>query len=252
MRRLFILGVLLSGCDSGTSTPAPVPGPGPSPAPAPAPVGVGTIVGFVRVKGDDFAPVLKKIAGQEQHCGAEPVDLGVWRVDAATRGLRDAHVAVAGVKGTFAAGPVPVLDNGKCVFSPPVVLMPPGDLKIANSDTLPHSANFAAVMNPAENVMLPEGKSRLTTLRIAERIEVTCSVHPWMHAVVIVMASPFESLTDEAGRFEIRGVPAGNRKLKIWHRCTGETEIEVDVKADGKAEVEVELAPTSGFRGRFR
>ncbi len=252
MRPVLLLCVVLSGCDPGTPAPAPGPGPGPTPPPSPAPAGFGTIVGVVRVKGDDLAPVLKKIAGQEQHCGAEPVDLGVWRVDAATRGLRDAHVAVAGVKGTFAGAPVPVLDNGKCVFSPPVVLMPPGDLKVANSDTLPHSANFAAVMNPAENVMLPEGKSRLTTLRIAERIEVTCSVHPWMHAVVIVMASPFESLTDESGRFEIKGIPAGRRKLRIWHRCTGETEVEVDVKVDGKTEVEIEVVPTPGFRGKYR
>jgi plastocyanin len=218
-----------------------------------APAGFGTITGVVRVKGGDVAPVTKKIAGQEDHCGAGPLDLGVWRVDAASRGLADAHVVVEGATGAWVAASIQTLDNGTCVFRPAVLLMAPGDLKIANSDTIPHSAVFNTTLNPGENFLLPAGASRVTTLRIAERIEVTCSVHPWMHAVVIVKRTPFEALTTGEGAFELRGVPAGKHRLKVWHRCVGEVDAgEVDVPANGTATLGVEIEPVAGFRQKFR
>jgi len=249
--RFVPLLLILAACDAKPASPA-APTASTNPVGVPGPAGFGTIVGVVRVKGGDVAPVTKKLAGQEQHCGTEPVDLGVWLVGA-SGGLRDAHVVVEGVKGEWPKASIPTLDNGKCVFTPPVILMQPGDLKVANSDSIPHSASFNALANPPENVMLPEGRSRMLTWRIAERIEITCSVHPWMHAVVIVMKSPLEALTGEGGAFEIRGVPAGTRRVKVWHRCVGEVDAgEVEVKADGTATIVIEVEPKHGFRGRFK
>lgn len=252
MKKVLPLLVALISCDSKPAPTPVVPGPGPVPMVATT---FGAVSGIVVVKGDDVAPVTKKIAGQEAHCGAGPVDLGVWRVDAATRGLCDAHVwiEVAGVRPEWPAGrPAPSLDNGKCVFKPPVVMMAPGDLRISNSDTIPHSANLDAKTNASENVMLPTGASRLLSLRIPERIEVTCSVHPWMHAVVIVMKTPWEALSGEGGRFEMARVPVGRHRVKVWHRCVGEVDGgEVEVVENGRGEVRIEVAPIVGFRARF-
>jgi hypothetical protein len=252
MRRTLLLIVALAACDARPAPPPVAPGPGPAPV---AVAKFGTFGGVVVVKGDDLAPVTKKIVGQEAHCGTEPVDLGVWRVDAVTKGLRDAYVWIeaAGVRTEWPAASTPVLDNGKCVFHPPVVLMAPGDLRLANSDTIPHSAQIGAQANAPENVMLPPGASRLVSLRIPERIEVTCSVHPWMHAVVIVAKVPWGALTGEGGAFEIARVPVGRHRVKAWHRCVGEVEIgEVEVEEGRRAEVRGEVVPATGFRTRFK
>jgi hypothetical protein len=245
MRWLAAL-VILAGCDAA-APPPPAPAP-PSPGP-PAPSGVGAIAGVVRVKGEEVAPVLRRATGSEHHCGEAPLDIGAWRVDPATRALRDGFVRVEGPSGEWPARPVPVLDNAKCLFQPPVILMAPGDLKITNSDTVAHSADVKSKINPPENHLLAPGSHKLVSLRIPETVAVGCSVHPWMHAVVIVTRNPFTALTDGEGCFEIRGVPAGRHRVVFWHRCVGEVGVgEVEVKAGEVARLELEVAPRPGFR----
>lgn len=243
MRR-FALLLLLAGCEKSlTAVPAP------SPSATPAAAGSGVIAGVVRVRGAEIAPVTAVPVGAEHHCGGGPLDLGTWRVDPVTRGLADAYLFVEGWTAPVAPGPMAAIDNRRCVFVPPVVLMAPGDLKLTNSDTLAHSADLRSKLNPAENVLLAAGSSRILSLRIPEIVPVGCSVHPWMAATVIVARSPSDALSGQDGRFEMKGVPAGRRRLRLWHRCTGEVDAgEVTVEAGGRVEVVVEVEPRPGFR----
>ena len=43
------------------------------------------------------------------------------------------------------------------------------------------------------------------------------------------MDHPFFAVSDEFGRFEIRGVPPGTYTLVVWHERLGEQEIEITV-----------------------
>jgi hypothetical protein len=43
------------------------------------------------------------------------------------------------------------------------------------------------------------------------------------------MAHPFFAVSDESGRFEIRGLPPGTYKLVVWHERLGEQELEITV-----------------------
>jgi hypothetical protein len=48
------------------------------------------------------------------------------------------------------------------------------------------------------------------------------------------------------GDYEIRDVPPGAYKLKVWHETLGAKEIQIEVKAGGTARADFNLSPASG------
>ena len=70
-------------------------------------------------------------------------------------------------------------------------------------------------------------------------IRVKCDVHPWMTAYIGVFENPLFAVTNDDGRFEIKGVPAGSYKLAIWHEQYGRQEQNITVADDKPAEVKV-------------
>lgn len=52
-------------------------------------------------------------------------------------------------------------------------------------------------------------------------MRVDCSIHPWMHAYLIITEHPYSVVTDQEGRFEIRNVPLGEWEFKLWHERPG-------------------------------
>ncbi len=44
-----------------------------------------------------------------------------------------------------------------------------------------------------------------------------CDVHPWMASWVGVVAHPFFAVSDNAGKFDIKGLPPGTYTLEAWH-----------------------------------
>lgn len=47
-------------------------------------------------------------------------------------------------------------------------------------------------------------------------VRLFCEIHQHMRGVVLVVDSPYFTTTDEGGRFQLRGVPAGKYTLKAW------------------------------------
>jgi len=72
---------------------------------------------------------------------------------------------------------------------------------------------------------------------------------PTLVGHVLVLKSPYFALPDAGGKFEIKDVPAGNWKVKIWYR-TGWIERPaetVTVAAKGKVEIKGALHIPTGF-----
>lgn len=67
-------------------------------------------------------------------------------------------------------------------------------------------------------------------------------IHPWMQAWVGVMEHPFFAVTDAAGRFEIKGLPAGAYTLEVWHERFVSVRGEVVVRAGADASVDLTLS----------
>jgi len=55
-------------------------------------------------------------------------------------------------------------------------------------------------------------------------VRVFCNIHPTMSEVIAVLDTPWFTVSDAAGAFEIHDVPPGNYTLHVFHeRATDET-----------------------------
>jgi hypothetical protein len=187
------------------------------------------------------APVVEtlKINKDTQQCGTEAKIEKV--VVGANKGLANAVVSVAGVKGTPMAKKAEVDQQG-CKFVPHVVAMPPGEIDIKNSDGILHNIHTYSTANPSINKAQPKFKKVMAEkFEKPEIIKLTCDVHSWMLGWVAVMPTPFFGVTGAGGTAKIENVPAGKHTLEVWHETLGKQTREVEVKAGQVAKVSIEM-----------
>lgn len=127
-----------------------------------------------------------------------------------------------------------VLVQRNCYFSPRVVGMRVGqNLQVINSDPTVHNVHPTPKYNQEWNQTHPP--NALPIVKTFSRAEVLIpfkdNQHPWEKAYVAVMDHPFFAVSDESGRFEIRGLPPGTYTLVVWHERLGEQELEITVAA---------------------
>ncbi len=111
-----------------------------------------------------------------------------------------------------------------CLFEPKVLVARPGQpIEVSNNDDTGHAFQFASLDSfaaPVE-ILTPQGKSK--RIQIESGIEgpavisVSCFVHSWMKAYLIVLEHPYVGLSDESGLIEIKDLPVGIVAFRIWH-----------------------------------
>jgi hypothetical protein len=124
------------------------------------------------------------------------------------------------------------LQHINCVYSPHVLGLRVGQtLRIINADPTHHNTHPTPRNNQEWNVSQSYGGDGLgkTFSREEVLIPVKDNAHPWERAFVAVLSHPFFAVSDDFGRFEIRGVPPGTYKLVVWHERFGEQQLEVTV-----------------------
>lgn len=132
------------------------------------------------------------------------------------------------------------MDQKGMLFLPHVLAVVRGtSVRFLNSDPTPH------------NVFSPEGKFNLGTWPQGETRDHTfdkpgvytqlCRVHPEMEGYVVVLETPYFAVTDKAGRFEIKDVPAGKYTLATWSEKLKGTPETVTVETGKTATVNVVL-----------
>lgn len=118
------------------------------------------------------------------------------------------------------------LDNKNCRFQPHVLCMTTDDeLVLANNDPIGHSTKIDFFRNKPQNPSLPAGGklSLKGQVNNAESLPspVSCGIHPWMKAWVLVQDHPFFAVSDENGNFTIKNVPVGKWTFRIWQEKAG-------------------------------
>jgi len=135
-------------------------------------------------------------------------------------------------------------DQQSCTFSPHVLLVPEGTpVEFKNSDPLLHNIHTYSVKNAGVNEGIPAGKSMDKTFKSAENVKVTCDVHKWMEAWIIVMDHPYYALSSKDGTFSLDNVPPGKYELMAWHEKLGRSKNrpKVEVAEGGTVEVSFEF-----------
>lgn len=172
-------------------------------------------------------------------CGKQPLFDESLSVDPETRGLSNVVVwayrpsAIHPVYEEATASKVTVA-NVACRFEPHVVaLWTKQTLEITNPDPVTHNAMMNFLKNQPQNLLIPAmGKVEVRPKK-AEIIPVSisCTIHPWMQAKIMVQDHPYIAVTDTTGKFRLENLPAGKLTLKVWHEKVGYLR---DVKIDNE------------------
>ena len=139
-----------------------------------------------------------------------------------------------------------LMDQIGSVFRPRVQgIMVGQKFVMRNSDPFIHNVRSMSFRNRAFNIAQPpKTADREKTFRRREGpIRMGCDFHKWMRAYLFVVEHPYFAVTDQNGRFEIKGLPPGEYELEAWHEEFGEREAIVKVGADGKARAEFVFRP---------
>ncbi len=138
--------------------------------------------------------------------------------------VRDKGVKVNPEVAKAAADQKVVLDNKNCRFEPHVAFVQVGqEIIIRNSDTVGHNSNVATVKNSPSNNLIPAGSEVTAKFATDEAIpaQVTCNIHPWMKAWLVVRPNPYAAVSKADGTFEIKDLPVGEVELQFWHEKAG-------------------------------
>ena len=129
------------------------------------------------------------------------------------------------------------LDQQQCQFVPHVLVAPQGStLDVVNSDKALHNVRAQAGESKLMNYAMPiPGHVVPTRLKNDGIFRVSCDVHPWMRAWIIVLPTRAYAVTDEEGKYRIEDLPPGKHRVKIWHERLGEREAEVEIPPRGTA-----------------
>jgi hypothetical protein len=120
-----------------------------------------------------------------------------------------------------------LLDNKHCQFDPHVCLLRTTQrFVIGNDDPIGHNTKIDSTVNVPINPILPANvpnKEFEHHFTQEERlpVPVSCSIHPWMHAWLVVRSNPYLAVSDENGNFEIKDLPAGTWTMQVWHEKSG-------------------------------
>lgn len=118
-----------------------------------------------------------------------------------------------------------LFDQKNCVFLNHLFVMRTTQtMLIKNSDPVGHNTSISGsagskivpvnVIIPAsaETVWEPKGESAIPN-------PVSCTIHPWMSALVLTRSNPYYAVTDAQGNFEIKNVPAGvDLEFAVWQQ----------------------------------
>jgi len=169
-----------------------------------------------------------------------------------------ANVVVQVVKGPgvdgkkFNAPNTPIIvDQVGCMYIPHVsVAMLGQKVQYKNSDATLHNVHVMPKINKEQNIGQP-AKGMITDVeltKLEEAIFVKCDVHAWMTNYVHVVDHPYFAVTDGEGSFTIKGLPAGDYELKVWHEVRAfvvqdEATLKVSVKDGEATKAALEVGP---------
>jgi len=203
-----------------------------------------SIRGKVVVDSPGPAPKKVEVTIDQYVCGNEkdPGDLLV----SPQKELRNAVVWIdnppAGAAPTSPPADKVEVDQNGCAFVPRVVVVPAGGtVDFLNSDRLLHNIHATPKLNAAFNRTQPKSRTIPVTFTKPEIVKISCDLHSWMTAWVVVAASPWYAVTGADGSFTFDNLPPGQYKLSVWHERLGTVPATVTVAGQQPGRVTVEM-----------
>jgi len=215
--------------------------------------GGGTITGTVKFAGDVPEVRMLNINKDLEVCGHGPLPSEAIVVSA-DKAVKNAVISISGIskgKKFDRSGGNSTIDQKGCVFIPHVTIVPLGStVDLLNSDDVMHNLHTWSIRNTAFNEGVAGGGKLAKTFKYPETIKITCDVHKWMSAWLIVQSNPYYTVTDATGNYRLEGVPAGTYTVQAWQEALGKVSHEVTVTAGGEARADFVLEKRAKKRRR--
>ncbi len=219
--------------------------------------GGGTITGTVKIAGDAPEAKILKVDKDQEACGHDTIPSEALIVSS-DNAVKNAVVSISGIsKGKKFERPAtnPTVDQKGCMFMPHVLVIPPGStVDLLNSDDVMHNLHSWSMKNTAFNEGVAGGGKLPKKFEFSETVKMTCDVHKWMNAWIVVQDNPYYAVTDEAGKFSIGDVPAGTYTVKVWTEYAGDKKNplpqEVAVKSGEETKVDFGIKKKKSRKGK--
>ncbi len=116
-----------------------------------------------------------------------------------------------------------VMDQRNISFIPRILPIQVGTrVDFPNHDHVQHNVFSPSLTRMFNLGTYPPGEVRSVVFEKPGVVDVFCEIHPDMHAVILVLPTPYFTVTDKKGRFRISAVPPGRYVLKWWSETCGE------------------------------
>ena len=202
-----------------------------------------TITGLLKYAGPPVELEQVTVAKDSAICGTDDRARQAVRV-AAGGELADCVIQVKGVKQGKAWSPLQ--DEAKvfqfnCSFQPYVQVVRKGAmLHVINLDTILHNIHAYEIVGRARRTLFNFSQPKAgeedrvpMKLRRGNLVSLDCNVHNWMAGWIYTAETPYLTVTEEDGTFEIADVPAGTYEFSIWHPVLGEKSGQLKVEPGG-------------------
>jgi plastocyanin len=122
-------------------------------------------------------------------------------------------------------------------FIPRVVAVAVGStVDFPNDDPIYHNVFSLSRAKTFNLGRYPRGDSRRVSVSKPGIVKVFCDIHSHMTATIMVFNHPWFAVVGEDGRFELDGVPPGDRGITAWHERLGDTTVRLRVDPGGVTE----------------
>jgi plastocyanin len=137
------------------------------------------------------------------------------------------------------------LDQQQCSFVPHVLAAPlRTTVDVVNSDKALHNVRAEEGEVRLMNYAMPiPGHVVPTRLKKEGVFKVSCDVHPWMRAWVLVLPTMAYAVTGEDGTYKIAGVPPGKHTVRFWHERLGERTVDMEIPGGQTTTYDVKFNP---------
>jgi hypothetical protein len=115
------------------------------------------------------------------------------------------------------------LDNQGCRFEPHICAIRAGQkLIVGNKDEVGHNTKADLQAEPFNEIVAP-GSDVEKPITAPNRMPapVSCNIHPWMNAYLVVTEHPYVAVSDDNGNFKIENLPAGEWTFQVWQEKSG-------------------------------
>jgi plastocyanin len=153
-------------------------------------------------------------------------------------------VWIEGLPSASDVGETPVMSQSGVQFEPRIMTVVAGQtVSFPNQDDVAHNVFSLSPSKKFKLGIYPKGDTREVTFEKPGVIDLFCSIHRHMHAVIVVTPNEFHTQSTIGDSFTIENVPAGDYVLKAWNPAHKVAETKVTVAAEGVSDAPVAFVP---------